>query len=157
MPSRYVDRAANQDESHNYQHSMRAPNESVEHARKAAADFISNHESSARSRSPLGCKAGYEKISGEALWEIGQALHTVMDSTSPSHEGFQIWYGPPYPTGILPIDQYRYAKYGLYVRRHQAAETLDRLKADPARLATVKRMVREEFAKVFGDCGCCDD
>ena len=155
--SRYVDRAANQDESHAYQHSMRAPNESVEHATTAAASFIANHESSARTRSPLGCKAGYDKISGDALWEVGQALHTIMDSTSPSHEGFQIWYGPPYPTGSLPIDQYRYAKYGLYVRRHQAAETLYRLKADPERLAIVKRMVREEFAKVFGDCGCCND
>lgn len=147
----------NQDESHAYQHSMRAPNESVEHASKAAEEFIASHEWSARTRSPLGCKAGYEKISGEALWEMGQALHTIMDSTSPSHEGFQIWYGPPYPTGILPIDQYRYAKWGLYARRHEVRESRDALKADPARLAMVKKKVREEFAKVFGDCGCCSD
>jgi RHS repeat-associated protein len=155
--SRYVDRAENQDESHAYQHSMRASNESVEHAKRNAEIFVDTHEWSARTRAPLGCKEGYDKISGEALWEMGQALHTIMDATSPSHEGFQMWHGPPFPTGVLPFDEYQYARWGLYVRKHGAAESLGALKADPARLEMAKRKVREEFAKVFGDCGCCGD
>jgi RHS repeat-associated protein len=156
--SRYVDRTENQDESHAYQHSMRGgPGESEDHARNNARTFVDLYEGGARVRAALGCKGGYDKISGNALWDFGQALHTITDSTSPSHENFQIWYGPPTPTGILPLDQYHYAQWGLYVRKHEIRETLNALKADPARLAMVKKKAREEFAKVFGDCGCCSD
>ena len=37
------------------------------------------------------------KLTATAYYYLGQAMHPVMDSTSPTHEGFQIWDG----TGIL--------------------------------------------------------
>jgi RHS repeat-associated protein len=154
--SRYVDRLAGQTEANAYQHGMRAPNQSIEEAKKLADAFIQGHEQKARALAPNGCKNGYQNISLEALWEIGQALHTIMDETSPAHEGFQIWYGPPYPTGIGPIDTFRYTEwYRTVLAPHEAKETLDVLKGDPGRLERVKKMVRDEFAKAFGDCGCC--
>lgn len=155
--SRYVDRIAGQAEANAYQHGMRGgPNQSEADARKAADDFINGHERQARSLSSNGCKSGYENIPSNALWEIGQALHTIMDMTSPAHEGFQIWNGPPYPTSIGALDTIRYAEYyRKVVAPHEAKETLDVLKGDPERLKMVKRLVRDEFAKAFGDCGCC--
>jgi len=27
------------------------------------------------------------------LYELGQGMHTLMDATSPSHKGWQTWYG----------------------------------------------------------------
>lgn len=51
------------------------------------------------------------------LPHFGNALHTIADMFSPAHQGFQIWHGPPTPTGITAIDVYRAAKYAQYVRR----------------------------------------
>jgi hypothetical protein len=134
------------------------PNESEDHARNAAANFISSHEQMARALAHKGCEGGYHNIPSAALWEIGQALHTIMDMTSPAHEGCQIWYGPPYPTGITAVDAVRYTRwYNNVLAPHEAKETFEVLKGDPMRLAMVKQLVRVEFAKVFGDCGCCTD
>ena len=36
----------------------------------------------------------------EALSAIGEALHTIMDSTSPAHQGFQVWLGLSSPIDI---------------------------------------------------------
>jgi RHS repeat-associated protein len=157
--SAYVDRPVGQLEANAYQHGMRGgPNQSEADARRAAADFINGHELRARALAPNGCKDGYQNIPPNALWEIGQALHTIMDETSPAHEGFQIWNGPPYPTMIGPLDAINYAEwYRNVLAPHEAKETLDKLKGDPMRLEMVKRMVRDEFAKAFGDCGCCAD
>jgi len=113
-------------------------------------------EELAQRDAPNGCKGGYGKIGSDALWEFGQALHTITDMTSPVHEGFQIWYGPPYPTGIAPIDVYRYSEWLGYVEQHHKRETLDVLKADPARLRRVIDAARSAFRNTFGDCGCCD-
>ncbi len=157
--SAYVDRPVGQLESNAYQHGMRGgPNQSEADARRRAADFIKGHEQRARSLAPKGCKDGYQNLSSDALWEIGQALHTIMDETSPSHEGFQVWNGPPYPTGFDPLDAIRYAEwYRNVLAPHQAKETLEVLRRDSDRLNLVKKLVREEFAKAFGDCGCCAD
>jgi len=40
---------------------------------------------------------------------------------------------------------------------HEAKETLDVLQHDNARFQLVKELVREEFEKTFGECGCCTD
>jgi RHS repeat-associated protein len=147
--SRWVDRASNQFAATAYQHGMRAAWQSVEDARNAANRFIAYHQQAARNAFPGGCKDGYGKIPWHALWEFGKALHTLMDMTSPSHEGFQIWHDPPGPplTGV----------WGIYAANHHRLETKDALLADPTRLSRIKKMVREEFAKTFGDCGCCSD
>ena len=147
--SRWMDRAGNQFAVTAYQHGMRALGQSIEDARNAANKFISDHEQAARMAYPNGCRDGYGKIPWNALWEFGQALHTLTDMTSPSHEGFQIWHDPPPP----PLTE----AWAIYAANHHRKETLGKLRGDPTRLKMIKKMVRDEFAKVFGDCGCCVD
>jgi hypothetical protein len=158
--SAYVDGFWNggQLEFYSYQHGMRGGSKQSEVvARQAADNFIELQELLAR-RFASSCKNGYQNIPLGALWEIGQALHTIMDKTSPAHEGFQIWNGPPYTTLIPGLDAIRYTRwYKNVLAPHQAKETLQRLQGDSARLQRVKKDVRDEFAKVFGDCGCCTD
>jgi RHS repeat-associated protein len=156
--SGWVDRAAGQLEANAYQHGMRGgPNESYDQARRRAEGFISDHIQKAQAASPKGCATGYENIPWNALWEFGKALHTITDMTSPAHEGFQIWYGPPYPTGIGVVDAYKAAKYAGYVKWHHDQETLEKLGNDTTRLNQIKEKARGAFAKTFGDCGCCGD
>lgn len=129
----------------------------MEDASNAANRFIKDHQEAARNAFPHGCKDGSGKISWNALWEFGKALHTITDMTSPAHEGFQIWYGPPYPTGNPVLDPYRAAKYAGYIKWHNDQETLAKLLGNPTRLQMIKDKVRDAFAKTFGDCGCCSD
>jgi RHS repeat-associated protein len=100
--SAYVDGLFNggQSEQYAYQHGMRGgADQSEMTARYAASNFISLQELLAK-RYASNCKSGYKNIPLGAIGELGQALHTIMDMTSPAHEGFQIWEGPPYPTFI---------------------------------------------------------
>ena len=157
--SAYVDGLFNggQSEWYAYQHGMRGgPNQSETDARNAAASFMQNHGQMAKKFAPKGCQGGYENIRGDALWEFGQMLHTVTDMTSPAHEGFQTWYGPPYPTGFSPYDAYRYSKWAGYVDWHHKQETDEVLKSNPRRLREIVQAAQKAFADVFGDCGCCD-
>jgi len=62
-----------------YQHGMRAPGETKEHARAKADKFIEDQKE-------LFIKSG-------DLKKIGEGMHTIMDRTSPSHEGEQVWHG----------------------------------------------------------------
>ena len=142
-------------ERYAYQHGMRAPNQSIEEAKKLADGFISGHLQAARNLAPQGCKSGAGKISADALWEFGQALHTITDMTSPAHAGFQIWYGPPVPTGLTVIDAYRAYKYKQYADRHAAQETLAIYNSDPVRRQSIINAARDAFKKTFGECGCC--
>jgi RHS repeat-associated protein len=70
-----------------YMHSMRAPGQSREDAARKACDFIRQNLQIYQSLKDSGI-AMNKRIAYKAL---GEALHTVMDSTSPSHRGFQIW------------------------------------------------------------------
>jgi hypothetical protein len=38
-------------------------------------------------------KNGGKGFSPEALYAIGVGIHTVTDSTSPAHAGYQVWHG----------------------------------------------------------------
>lgn len=159
--SEYVDRIWGQQEALAYQHGMRGgPDESVEDARKGAADFMSGHLKKARSLAPEGCKSGCNKIPWDAIWEFGQALHTITDMTSPVHDGFQIWYGPPLPTKGYPADLFysiRLAKWVRYAKWHGDQETLGVLGSDTGRLNRIKEAARNAFADTFGktdECPC---
>jgi RHS repeat-associated protein len=145
--SRWVDRPSNQFAATAYQHGMRAPWESVATASRAAYMFIWDHQRAARNAFPRGCQSGSDKLPWNALWEFGKALHTLTDMTSPSHAGFQVWHDP-LPPPLL-------GAWGIFAGNHHRKETLGELTRDPTRLEMIKRMVRDEFAKTFGDCGCC--
>jgi RHS repeat-associated protein len=156
--SQWVDRGENQFADTAYQHGMRAPWQSIDDARKATNKFISDYEGAARNAFPNGCKDGYGKIPWNALWEFGKALHTLTDMSSPSHQGFQIWNDPPRGDGSgSPLYVLQLELYAAQVARHHARETLGKLKGDPTRLQMIKKIARDEFAKTFGNCGCCED
>ena len=80
-----------------YQHGMRAPGQTVEEAAKKASDFIGAERDKARQLQAAFENNGGNGLSKEALEAFGKALHTIIDMTSPAHEGFQVWYGLPVP------------------------------------------------------------
>jgi hypothetical protein len=80
---------------------MRADGQTVDEARSLANEFV---------------RAQFERAWAaptrtEALFQFGIALHTLQDSTSPVHGGFQLWSPPP---GALEG-----AWYGLGHARHE--------------------------------------
>jgi len=78
-----------------YMHAMRAIYQSPDQAKVLACRFIKQNlakyekwKNSSRPNLRLGA---YEAL--------GAALHTVMDATSPSHRGFQVWEPAEDPSG----------------------------------------------------------
>jgi hypothetical protein len=65
---------------------MRSPGQSVEEAHHLANDWVKNNISAGISDE----KAGHHRA---ALVHLGEAIHTLQDSTSPAHLGFQEWKG----------------------------------------------------------------
>jgi RHS repeat-associated protein len=72
-----------------YQHAMRAPGQSKAAARAAANAWVTQNLKAAQ-QNWCTCGAMNHPV---ALWHFGLALHTVQDSTSPAHYGFQVWHG----------------------------------------------------------------
>jgi RHS repeat-associated protein len=83
--SAYADSMQFQDPSHSYIHAMSSDSLSPTESKKAMCKFIKDY---------MG-QAEYAKENNDAhYWfYLGMALHPVMDSTSPAHEGFQKWHG----------------------------------------------------------------
>lgn len=74
-----------------FQHAMSSPGESVEQAEADYSTFVSMNEEAASKDQVdfwLAVNTGY---SDKALAEFAAALHAVVDSTSPTHRGFQVW------------------------------------------------------------------
>jgi len=86
--SKAVDR--DQSTAGSYKHGMRAPDQSVENARQAHEKYIADNLKNAIQQQ----KAGNRE---EALRALGRGIHALSDSTSPTHEGYQVWYGLPNP------------------------------------------------------------
>lgn len=82
---------ADQDQSpaDQYTHAMRdgTANQSVADAERMANNYVHARLNEARSDE---CAGKHE----DAMRELGLAIHTLQDSTSPSHIGFQPWGGP---------------------------------------------------------------
>ena len=68
-----------------YMHAMRAPGQSISDAKKKACDFINENMNYFKT-----FKDPY-KFKDLAYQALGKALHTITDSTSPAHEGWQVW------------------------------------------------------------------
>jgi RHS repeat-associated protein len=83
----FVDQGQGTTES--YQHAMRAPGQSKS-AAKAKANSWVNQNLTAAQKNWCTCGPMNRLV---ALWFFGLALHTVQDSTSPAHHGFQVWHG----------------------------------------------------------------
>jgi len=65
---------------------MRAPGQSIADARKKANEFV-------REKFALAWKYKAQGDKERSLYEFGLALHTLQDSTSPSHFNFPVWAG----------------------------------------------------------------
>ena len=74
----------------NYQHAMRGANESAADAKRKACEFVEKHLQNYRSLMQLAETMSVFKP--DAYRELGMALHPLMDSTSPMHEGWQVWH-----------------------------------------------------------------
>jgi RHS repeat-associated protein len=76
-----------QDASESYMHAMRDGEhyQSVTSAKNEANSFVRQHINMARLFQNRGNRE-------KAMSELGQAIHTLQDSTSPSHHGFKPWY-----------------------------------------------------------------
>ena len=85
--SAYVDKGQSREGS--YKHAMRSPGQSAEEAKQLMNEFMDKK-----------LNEFMTKDGDEALSAIGEALHTIMDSTSPVHEGFQVWLGVDTPLGL---------------------------------------------------------
>jgi len=90
-----------QSSANSYQHAMRGPGQSTGEAMQQYAGFISSMISDAyqcAAQARLEYDHGLISRSVEtlehAIYLIGRAQHPVADSTSPPHEGFQLWLGP---------------------------------------------------------------
>jgi len=81
--SAYID-SSDQSISGSYKHAMRAPWQSVKEAEIQMNQFLTEMKSQYKIMMSKGKK-------DEAYYALGMAMHTLMDSTSPIHEGFQNW------------------------------------------------------------------
>lgn len=82
--SNFADLPMFQTSAFNHMHAMREPGETIDQARDKMQQYI-NH------KLEIYYLNIYEGNFEKAYFILGMALHPIMDSTSPSHEGFQIW------------------------------------------------------------------
>ena len=71
--------------SHANEHGMTIPGQSQDDAAFEADNFINNNVDAAKYN-----HEHHGLIS--SLYDFGRAFHTVSDMTSPSHEGYEVWY-----------------------------------------------------------------
>lgn len=130
--SAYADKPKFQGPDYAHMHAMSSKSMSAIESRKNMCDFIKKYMGAANDAQLAG--------TAHYWFYIGMALHPVMDSTSPSHEGFQMWHGTfsdlkkhgPWPTSLENIDV---AKHPYHMKR------------------TLQRM-RDVMNGNFGGCGC---
>ncbi len=75
-----------QDPSHSYMHAMRASGQSPQDAEKIMHDFIKQKVGEYKTLLSQG-------NADKAYESLGMAMHPLMDATSPSHAGMQMWAG----------------------------------------------------------------
>jgi len=78
-----------------FEHSMRdgTTNQDRMEAKAAADAFVALEEHKAQKAQADWIASGNTGMSPEALLHFGNALHTVLDGTSPAHIGYQPWFG----------------------------------------------------------------
>jgi RHS repeat-associated protein len=78
-----------------FEHAMRSPGQTVEQAQTQYNNFVSSSETEAQNAQMQFWMADpdnkLDNLSDASLEAFGEALHAVLDSTSPAHSGFQEW------------------------------------------------------------------
>jgi hypothetical protein len=79
-----------------FEHAMRSPGETMAQAETQYNNFVSASETQAQNAQMQFWMADpdnkLDNLSEASLEAFGEALHAVLDSTSPAHSGFQEWY-----------------------------------------------------------------
>jgi hypothetical protein len=104
---------------------MRAWYQSVASAQSQANSFVNGligmslvENAAANNTAAGGDMEGATLTEAFAIIDIGEAQHTVADSTSPPHAGFQPWYGISDGIAILGP-----AGYAVFVELHHLRES----------------------------------
>jgi RHS repeat-associated protein len=89
--------------SGSYKHGMANGNDpnGYVHASEESEEFIKKNEHDGESIQAAWIASGHTGIAPAALTAFGNALHTIADMTSPSHQDFQPWYG----TGLFDLPE----------------------------------------------------
>ena len=86
---------AAQSSTNAYQHAMRSPYEAIANAKVNYEQFVKEKKQLAKTTRLHASFVSKECDDfKKAIRSIGAAFHALSDSKSPSHAGFQIWYGP---------------------------------------------------------------
>jgi RHS repeat-associated protein len=125
-----------QDPAASFVHGMRdgLTNQDPAVAQGLGDEFIKQNEDRAKEIQAKWIASGNTGIAPAALTAFGNALHTIMDRTSPAHKGNQPWYG----TGSI---RYKVAALA-HVNRELDITYDERIR--------VEHQVRVEFLQVFG-------
>ncbi len=113
--SNFSDHPKFQASGYNHMHAMREPGESIEQARDKMQQYV-NH------KLDLFYQNIYDGNLEKAFFILGMALHPVMDSTSPSHQDFQIWDGSK---GLLSLDAILHGAKEQFISPERFQKTLD--------------------------------
>jgi RHS repeat-associated protein len=122
--------------SASFEHAMRGPNQTVEQAQGQFNDFVSGTETSAQTAEWtfwLNDPDNAGSLSDEALARFGEALHAVLDQTSPAHAGFQKW---------------DWRNPSLVIAHHNAEKTIN-----PQQMQNAISAARNAFNSTFGMFG----
>lgn len=82
-----TDALSNQFGAWSFLHAMREVGQSPEDAKRKACDFIRDR----LGKYQAGAASTDPEVRSSAYFALGEALHPVMDSTSPMHRGWQEW------------------------------------------------------------------
>jgi hypothetical protein len=130
--SAYADKPEFQGPNFAFMHAMSSKSMSPDEARRKMCEYIKKYMGEAQDANRAG--------TAHYWFYIGMALHPVMDSTSPAHEGFQMWHGAvrdAHMHGSSPVSMETKA-IAMQPRHTQR---------------TVQRM-KEAMKGNLGDCGC---
>lgn len=125
---------ADQSKEGSYKHAMRATGQSKEDAERKMNEFISGKQD-----------VFISKEGNEALEALGEAMHPLMDATSPAHEGFQEWEGldnaTQYAKGLMHFVKER------KISDEKLKETVEKLKKfyeESVRIKEVKKQQKQQ-------------
>ncbi len=107
---------------------MRAPGQTVEEARAQMNNYIEHKLQEYKTLMQQGRRR-------EALIALGEGMHPLMDSTSPSHEGFQVWHSP--------LSSPRFFSWHAY--EHSTRETVDVFNSNPGFMKRSVDLIRRFY------------
>jgi RHS repeat-associated protein len=134
--SAQADAMESQDAAHAYMHAMSSESLSPEESRRRMCQYILEKRALYQMYAQHG-------LTYSAFFELGMALHPVMDSTSPAHEGFQRW------NGVLKDG----SKHGPLPTSLET-EAVARDPRNAARVRDTLRLMNSAFVGNLKECGC---